>query len=253
MVDEVVSNGGVEIRPWDVLCEQIKDDLKKGSKRKKLSLSQTNQLLILRNFATLRLKGFSITNASIEIARQWHEGEGVHFAKQVRKLARHYQIFEQLPKERRGGLRVSSSLLSDERVKTAARSWLSIQPLGEITPKRFQQALNATILPLLGIQPKSHLSERTARRWLVKLGWRRVELRKGVYMDGHERADVVEYRNNIFLPAMKEFQAFTATWEEKDGKFIRAPPKLKPGDKEIIPNFQDESCFAGHEYKKSAW
>lgn len=28
---------------------------------------------------------------------------------------------------------------------------------------------------------------------------------KGVYMDGHERDDVVDYWNNSFLPALKEF------------------------------------------------
>jgi len=27
-------------------------------------------------------------------------------------------------------------------------------------------------------------------------------LRKGVYMDGHERPDVVEYQKNMFLPLM---------------------------------------------------
>ena len=27
-------------------------------------------------------------------------------------------------------------------------------------------------------------------------------LRKGVYMDGHERPDIVEYRKNMFLPLM---------------------------------------------------
>jgi hypothetical protein len=87
----------------------------------------------------------------------------------------------------------------------------------------------------------------------VKLGWRCVELQKGVYMDGHERPDVVEYCNSIFLPAMKEYQAFMATWEEKNGEFIHTPPTLKSGEKEIIPSFQNKSCFAGHEYKKLAW
>jgi hypothetical protein len=45
------------------------------------------------------LKGFLITNASNKIVHQWHKDEGVHFSKQVWKLAQHYQIFEQLPKE----------------------------------------------------------------------------------------------------------------------------------------------------------
>ena len=35
---------------------------------------------------------------------------------------------------------------------------------------------------------------KTARRWLHKLGFDPCSTRKGVYIDGHERSDVVEYR-----------------------------------------------------------
>ena len=92
---------GIKIRSWEDLQKQIKEDLQKGSKT--LPLSQLNQLLILRNFATLRLKRFSKTEASLQIATQWHEGEGKYYARKVQALARHYQIFEQLPREKHGG------------------------------------------------------------------------------------------------------------------------------------------------------
>ena len=67
--------------------------------------------------------------------------------------------------------------------------------------------MNASILPGLGFVVKNPLSERTAQRWLIKLGWRRTVVRKGVYMDGHEREDVVKYRQEVFLPVMKKFEA----------------------------------------------
>jgi hypothetical protein len=70
--------GIVQIRGWDVLREQVKSDLKKFSKT--LPLSKINQLMIIRNFVTLRLKGFGRIDASIQIARQWHDGDGVWFA-----------------------------------------------------------------------------------------------------------------------------------------------------------------------------
>jgi hypothetical protein len=95
---ENISNPKVVPRPWDELRKKIKDDMKKN--KKKLSLSQINQMMILANFATLRLKGITRIDASVEIARQWHEGQGVWFSRRVRDLARHYQIFEQIPKER---------------------------------------------------------------------------------------------------------------------------------------------------------
>lgn len=53
--------------------------------------------MILSNLATLRLKGLSRTDASLEIAQQWRDGNGSWFARRIHALARHYQIFEQLP------------------------------------------------------------------------------------------------------------------------------------------------------------
>jgi len=49
---------------------------------------------------------------------------------------------------------------------------------------------------------KTEISERTAQRWFLKLGWVYGRNKKG-YCDGHERKDVVEYRDSIFCPRMK--------------------------------------------------
>jgi len=86
---EEQERGGVKIRGWDELQEQVKDNLVKGAKTS-LPLSCINQLMLIRSFATLRLKGLGCVEASLEIARQWHEGEGKHFARKVRALAQHY-------------------------------------------------------------------------------------------------------------------------------------------------------------------
>jgi hypothetical protein len=58
-----------EIRDWNTHHDQIKQDLKK--KAKPLTLAQFNQLTIIHNFATLRLKGLDRLTASREIAAQW--------------------------------------------------------------------------------------------------------------------------------------------------------------------------------------
>ncbi|KAJ7939270.1 hypothetical protein B0H13DRAFT_2301032 [Mycena leptocephala] len=228
LVPKTVAN----IRPWDELRDQIKGELKKKSKL--LPLSKVNQLLIRRNFATLRLKGLGKMDASTEIARQWHEGEG-------------------LPVERRGGRRKSRSLLLDETVKTAARGWLMSQKVGTVTPQKFRHALNDEILPSLNITLSKDLCERTSRRWLVKLGFRRTVLRKGVYKDGHERDDVKKYRDTEFLPKMAKFEARMTQYKLVDGVLVPVKPVLEPGEKEVIAMFQDECCFHANDYKSSAW
>lgn len=47
---------------------------------------------------------------------------------------------------------------------------------------------------------KKSISERMARRWMNKMGYHWKKEPKGQYKDGHEREDVVAYRQNVFLP-----------------------------------------------------
>jgi len=121
-LDERVQNSQPEIKDWSALHAQIKADLKKQYRQ--LSLLQINQMMILSNFATLRLKGLPHIEASERIAEQWHEKEGKWFARKVRALARHYQVFEQLPLERRGGLKKARTLLCDENIKNRTLEYL---------------------------------------------------------------------------------------------------------------------------------
>ncbi|KIM54200.1 hypothetical protein SCLCIDRAFT_31308 [Scleroderma citrinum Foug A] len=224
---EEQERGGVEIRGWDKLWEQVKDDLTKGLGR---------------------------IEASLEIARQWHEGEGKHLARKVRALARHYQVFEQLPAEKRGGRANALSPLKDERLQLAAHQWLMLQEVGQVTPQRFQHALNETILPALSIVLARPLCERTAQHWLLKLGWQQMRLRKGVYMDGHERDDVKKYRQEVFLPTMAAFHQQTDPCSVQPVQQITADySKLAPGERKVIAIFHDECCFHGNDYRTHAY
>lgn len=66
------------------------------------------------------------------------------------------------------------------------------------------------------LKRKKTISRGTAQRWLRKMGYRWTRDPKGMYADGHERGDVVWYRQNVFLPAWKEIDKTTRKWN-KDG------------------------------------
>jgi hypothetical protein len=97
-MDDFHDTGGTQpkakedVRGWEELREQIKADLEMAH-RQNVALTQINQLLILWNFATLRMKGFGRITTSQQIAAQWHDGVGTHFACQIWFLAHHYQLF----------------------------------------------------------------------------------------------------------------------------------------------------------------
>ena len=50
---------------------------------------------------------------------------------------------------------------------------------------------------------QTKVSVECVRRWFKKLGYRLTEAKKAMYIDGHERPDVVEY-HKAFLEKMKE-------------------------------------------------
>jgi hypothetical protein len=87
-------------------------------------------------------------------------------------------------------------------------------------------------------------------RWLIKLGWQHTTVHKGVYIDGHERTDVVEYHRNMFLPAMAQFEARMVRYEGPELK--RVEPVLADGQKQIIAQFHNE-CFYANDEARSLW
>jgi len=73
-------------------------------------------------------------------------------------------------------------------------------------------------------------------------------------MDGHEREDVVEYRTKIFLPKLAEYENLMAKHIlNEDGTFIKIMPELEEGQRRIIAEYHDESCFHANDEAQNLW
>ncbi|KAJ7433379.1 hypothetical protein B0H11DRAFT_2259444 [Mycena galericulata] len=85
---------------------------------------------------------------------------------------------------------------------------------------------------------------RVAQRWLKKLDWRYGKKKTGMYIDGHEREDVVAYRQ-AFCQRWKDYEK-RMTLYDKDGNIISRPngfvvpqgPRFR-----LIAIIHDESTF----------
>ena len=97
---------------------------------------------------------------------------------------------------------------------------------------------------------KKTIGKATAKRWMKKLGYRWVKDHKGQYVDGHEREDVINYRQNIYLPRWYELQPRMQTWDN-DG--IEEPLDLPPGVEPVVPHFHDESIYYANDRRESQW
>lgn len=147
------------------------------------------------------------TRASMIVAARM--GKGTTFARQVRSHTFYLQKNGCLPplqtKKRPG----SHTLLDNESLLLAVRRYFALQGIGEITPSRLQQHVNYVIIPtLLPSHPNNTpqtISVQTARSWMRKLGYIRTRAKKGIYIDGHDRPDVIEARKE-FLDHVKELE-----------------------------------------------
>jgi len=145
-------------------------------------------------------------SASLAVARRCGKADGTYFAWQIRLNEHHLVNYGRLPLSKKGNLHGQATLLDNESVLLGVQKYLAAQALGTISTKSFCQEINNVISPALGFVGKeAAISERTARRWLHKLGYSCVEVKKGLYHDGHERPDVVESRQK-FLDTMASYE-----------------------------------------------
>jgi len=87
------------------------------------------------------------------------------------------------------------------------------------------------IISITGVYRRIHqaLSSRSARPWLMKLGWNWKEVKRGIYKDGHKRGEVKEYPSTIFLPRMQSLRSQMMEWNANLNIIDKSyPPNSRP-------------------------
>lgn len=97
---------------------------------------------------------------------------------------------------------------------------------------------------------------RVGRSLLRRLGFKWREVGKGVYKDGHERPDVVEYRKE-FLDYLDSLNPYLVEFDENgDIKDKEYPPGCFPGSstqRPIVMLTHDESTFQANDGRRYVW
>ncbi|KAF9502066.1 hypothetical protein BDN71DRAFT_1500217 [Pleurotus eryngii] len=167
-------------------------------------------------------------------ASESHGFSGGWGGRLVRMWAKNWIENRTRPTSQRGCHRKSFSLLSDPAICTELRSFVrtnkwAMDPaklvafsknkllpdaaekyvhhiVDQEMPRGLKKYIDAELLPRLHLKVGKGISVSTARRWLRKEGFRYMAHKKGLYYDGHERPDVVDYHQNEFLPRMAEYR-----------------------------------------------
>lgn len=85
---------------------------------------------------------------------------------------------------------------------------------------------------------------------MKKLGYELTSVQKGVYVDGHERADVVKYRE-AFLAKVAKNEHLCNEYDDITLEVIE--PTLLPGERKHVPVHHDESIFRSNELQQRVW
>lgn len=127
--------------------------------------------------------------------------------------ALHFQTYSCLKPANRGNFSNHLSLLNNKTIRLHCLTYLAIQGIGEIKPRKFRQVIADEILPAViqddgnwKISRKS-ISLKTTQQWLQKLGYELHSKKKGVYVDGHECPDV-KLSQDRFLQCITEYQGY---------------------------------------------
>jgi len=256
LLDSIVAGatGLHEILTEPLTAREVNEHVTKLLRKGGLSYRQQQDLDLLKMYtANISKEGeFRVrkVEASLLVARAKHpKTHGKALARRIRCLYLHYRVHQSLPLEKRGGKRDGRSFLDDELIFSTCREWLISQPVGSITIDIFHRAVNEELFPRLMVIPRRPIGRITAYRWLGRLGFFQSWEQKGVYIDGHERPDVKEYRDNIFLPEMEAIDRLTTRYIEVGGKLQVSHPDLLPGEKRHVVYFHDESCFHAYDFK----
>ena len=109
---------------------------------------------------------------------------------------------------------------------------------------------------LEGVQSPIEIKSRTARNWLHKLGFEYKDVKKDVFVYGHERPDMVEDRKK-FLSTMKDLEPYLVEFEEDGSVKTKEYPddcvveedKRRP----VIVITHDECTFSANDGIRKAW
>ncbi|OAX33831.1 hypothetical protein K503DRAFT_836237 [Rhizopogon vinicolor AM-OR11-026] len=193
------------------------------------------------------INGAIWSNAALQTAQ--FVGKGPYLSRKLRVWSKAYiEDRENLPLSK-SSQEWSNSRIEDEDLKEELR--IHLQSLG----KYVTASALVKYLAKPDIQLRYNLSQtislKTAERWMMSCGFRWTTAQNGQYIDGHEREDVVDYRQNRFLPAWYALDSKTRKWSTIDVTQLDEEQTIT--GRHTVVWFHDESTFYAHDRRKKRW
>jgi hypothetical protein len=210
-------------------------------------LSEYNKKRAIFEYLKRLNDGKGKINSSLEAAQIVFIDSALGKSRTIRYWASYWLSKKSIPVSEQGKHKKIIRLIDDEDIADMCRVWLHEQNYNA-TPSKFKNFIQEELLPKIGVARRKNISLMTATRWLNVLGYSFQQHHKGIYYDGHEREDVVQYRKE-FLEKMFEYEKYMSKF---DGEFMdQICPYLLEGEKEVILVVHDECIFYSNDGKRA--
>ncbi|KAJ7711523.1 hypothetical protein B0H16DRAFT_1251327, partial [Mycena metata] len=232
----------------------------RGHKKADLDIVTTARLECMVRFLRLyKASGYSgwTLHSETVATSTGKSGSKSYLGRKIRQWAIEFcEDNKKIPSHRYG--QFNSSILSDEDI--AGDIHLHLQSLGKFVSAKAIVQYVATPEFQARLSVKRKITIRTAQRWMKKMGYRWRKEPKGMYSDGHEREDVVHYRQNVFLPRWRELEArsrwYDNTHSDEQNDFdarMRVYMSSSLDARVVVIWRHDESTFFAHDRRELCW
>ena len=151
--------------------------------------------------------------------------KGIYKSRVIRKLGNYWIENGSLPISTHGCHQKTKSFIDDEDIINCSLTYIRANG-GKTAPQDYKIFLETKIFSQITVNKS--ISIKTARIWLHKLGLTPQSRKKGIYFDGHEREDVIQYRQQ-FLKTIEEYEKLMPIFIGDEMQMVL--PELKEEEK----------------------
>jgi hypothetical protein len=157
------------------------------------------------------------------------QGHGSTYARCIRSWIRTFIDSGKLPKNQYGYWNIS--ILDDEDVCDKIK--LFLLGVGKYARAADVVEFLSSSATRTHVRLTKAISIRTAQMWFARAGYRWRSEPTGQYFVGHERADVVTYRQTEFLPVWRELECRSVIYNDEGVPDPQRPLVLQPGEARV--------------------
>ena len=123
----------------------------------------------------------------------------------------------------------------------------------EEMPLGLKKYMEVELFPCVHLWVGHGISLSTVRRWLRLEGFHFISHKKGLYFDGHDRPNVLSYRQNEFLPTMKHNEPHLVCYTVGNVERELAIQPQNYVERRLVLCAHDEMTAQAHDTNEKSW